>query len=116
MIWFPATHWTGLALRLVMVAVCLLPFPGVRAVAGVLAVPASAPLPTAPVNEEDESEREESEARAADPRAERPFHKSHPFCYLIPVERSAARPDRSALSRPTAADPFRNGLGSHYRC
>jgi hypothetical protein len=121
---FRSTSLVGLTLRLVMVAACVLPLLSPRQVAAAFAfLPVSAAplghLPAAPVNEEDENERGSSEERTADPRGERrpdrPRLAEDRFAIVYPARTPSARAPLPP-SRPTAEDPFRNGLGSHYRC
>jgi hypothetical protein len=117
----------GAAIRLLMLAACLVPFTSPRAAAAALALapPPAAPLP-APADgpaeseqaPEDDTEREEQAggskhaARAAHPAAGRPSAPSagHAFPTRSPTISAPAEFPR------VAADPFRNGLGSPYRC
>lgn len=105
----------GLALRLLLVAACVLPFSGVASAAPLRSIAPAGNSPTAPVGPQDEREEEQvSEERAA----QKP-HDRHPGPFatssLLPVLRPV-RPSPSGPSRPTAADPFRNGLGTPFRC
>jgi hypothetical protein len=104
----------GLALRLLLAAACVLPFTGVSAAAAFLAPTPGSTAPVVPVGEEDEREKDEAAKGAAaqerQARATRPGYRP-----LRPVPRPVSGPT-SGPSRPTAADPFRNGLGTPFRC
>lgn len=106
---------TGLALRLLLAVGCVLPFTGVAAAVvyfPALAAPGNAG--PAPVNEEDErGGEEEVQLRAAHDRRDPPAGPGAGARLPVPklVFRSPSGP-----SRPTAADPFNNGLGTHFRC
>lgn len=112
------TRWMA-ALRLLVAVGCLVPFVGPRQVVaafGVTPVLPPAPLPFAPVNEEDESQREESAKEVAHLRPDRHVgHRAARDRLSTADPRGAARA-RNPVSRPAPADPFRNGLGAHYRC
>jgi hypothetical protein len=110
--------------RWLMLLACLVPFTSPRQASAALAPSPNAPVvPAAPVSsgEEDETERAENErseegsqakARAAQHRADRlpapfvriAFPTTAPVCAL------------TSVTCPSPADPFRNGLGSPYRC
>lgn len=109
-----------LTLRFLMIAVCALPLPGQWAIAGALPpAPASAPipfgqLPTAPQSEE-ENERSEEVKNRVGHRAE---HRPDPP-RIAPKPASANSITTVHFNSrvcPSPADPFRNGLGSPYRC
>jgi hypothetical protein len=118
----------GLVLRLVMVAACVVPLVGPRKLAATVGLPPlpacpACPLPVAPVapvGEEEESQRqEEAKERAANPRADRQPSRPRFSSDRHPVATYSAQAittTRSSHSPPAPADPFRNGLGSPYRC
>src|SRR5262245_25937479 len=110
-------HLTTLALRFVMIAVCAVPFTGLRAYATALQAPAPAgQFPTSPVSsEEEENERTEDAKQRVGHRAE---HRPDPprFVSQFPVAASASPVRITSHACPAPADPFRNGLGSPYRC
>ena len=112
----------GAIVRFLMLAVCLVPFTSARQAAAALApyVPAApgGPLNEAPVpvSEEDDERETGSKERLAAQAKHRPAtrervgsstgaHTAHPS-RLSPV----------CTKPPVAVDPFRNGLGSPYRC
>lgn len=103
-------------LRLLVVASCVLPLAGVSTATA--SNPLLLPAPVFPANEEDETERQEtSEEQVADPRLVRmpsqlPPSKSWLRATVPPksISHSASR------HGPTRVDPFRNGLGTPYRC
>lgn len=112
---FPRTPLTGLALRLLLAAACVMPFTSVAsAVVYFPALAAPGNAGPAPVSEEDEREEEEvAEGRAAHDRRA-PLDRPR-VGTTLPVVRGKLRPF-SGPARPTAADPFNNGLGTHFRC
>jgi hypothetical protein len=78
-------------------------------------------LPAAPLNEEDETEREEdAKARESlargDRRAELSRHGSSRAGLHASPKQHLIDLTRFTSLRPTAADPFRNGLGTPFRC
>jgi hypothetical protein len=89
------------------------------AVCPVLSAPAGASA-AAPVSEtENEEEEKTAEVRSAvewvaPPRADRRSVEPAP-AYLAFLPPARPVPSPSKLLRPTAADPFANGLGSPYR-
>lgn len=101
-------------LRLVLAVACLFPLGGPRAYAGFVTL---APAERAPFEEEDENERTDPEQRDVELRLER-RHESKPSGTGVrlapPNHRVAAQ--HSLPIRTTAEDPFRNGLGTPYRC
>ncbi|MBX9580062.1 MAG: hypothetical protein K2X87_07100 [Gemmataceae bacterium] len=113
-------HLLGLVLRLFLVAGCVPPLAGAPAAVAGLTPPAPVgQSPAAPVNEEEDgNERDEA---AKKPEAvqwtDRRPDRHPPTLGRLPFA-STARADHPStrLARPTAADPFRNGLGSPYRC
>jgi hypothetical protein len=108
-----------LTLRFLMIAVCALPLAGLRQVAAALPPgPVPAPigqLPTAPLSEEEENERAEEVKNRVGQRAE---HRPDPprTAPRLPAATSAATARAISSGCPSPADPFRNGLGSPYRC
>ena len=111
----------GAIVRFLMLSVCLVPITSTQQAACVLAphVPLTPGGPVneapAPVNEDDERETDVKERLSAHakhrpaPRTQvgslPPVHASHP-----------SRLSDVCTSPPAAVDPFRNGLGSPYRC
>src|SRR5262245_38325644 len=121
----PRTRLLELTLRFLMIAVCALPWPGLRALAGTLpsapvSAPVSAPspvgqLPTAPVSEEEENERAEDAKHRAGQRVE--YRPDPPrIAPQLPAATSIATTRVTSSDCPSPADPFRNGLGTPYRC
>ncbi|MBX9626005.1 MAG: hypothetical protein K2X82_19565 [Gemmataceae bacterium] len=111
-----ATHLFGLVLRLLLVAGCVLL---AGAPAATASVGLATPAPAGPVNEEeDETPRDEAaKPGEADPRSDRRPVRLPPLLGRLPFAATApAGHPSTALARPTAADPFRNGLGSPFRC
>jgi hypothetical protein len=123
---FRSTSLAGWALRLLLVAVCAIPFANPRRLATALYIPPSTvalggQLPSAPVpaSEEDEIERHgEVRSREASGRSER--RQGEPRTNLTrglaSLRQRLARQSHFSHLRPTAADPFRNGLGTPFRC
>jgi hypothetical protein len=112
------TH-LGFVIRLLMLAVCLVPFTNIRQVGAILALKPVAPAQTAPMSQEDDSEREEQPGgreRASHLRLEGQLPDEQLLYVLPPVLIAGASTIRSARRAPSPLDPFRNGLGSPYRC
>ena len=118
----------GAIIRTLMLAACVVPFTSTQQAAGALApyvpsVPVSTgDAPTAPADEEDD-ERETEDGKEGDPSAPRhrlPVRERAAPLPLSPAFATHGEPGRhSAHARPTPpdpADPFRNGLGTPYRC
>ena len=109
-----------LTLRLLVAVGCLVPFSGARAIASALgfAPPATALVgqhPSTPGNEEEETERAESAKEAisrTDRRSDRPDSPGRVFTVTPFGKPLAVHP----IPCPAPLDPFRNGLGSPYRC
>ncbi|MBA4066091.1 MAG: hypothetical protein C0501_20705 [Isosphaera sp.] len=117
----------GAVVRLLMLSACLVPFTSPRQASAALALapPPAAPIPApadGPVEHEsipeDDTEREEQAknrqaARGAHPA---PGGPSAPGAGpAFPTISPTLLPPPAAPPR-VAADPFRNGLGSPYRC
>ncbi|VTS01893.1 unnamed protein product [Gemmata massiliana] len=110
----------GAIFRTFMLIVCLVPFTSAQQAAGALApilpvVPVGG-LPVTPVNEEDDEREVDGKERVSSP-------SRHYSPVREPVERFTPghTPYRSHLTRvravpPVSEDPFRNGLGTPYRC
>lgn len=112
----------GAIVRFLMLAVCLVPFTSARQTLAILA-PQVSPTPGGPTNEAPIPGGEEDDERETDAKERVVAQAKH---------RSAAREQIGCLPRahaahfvhlsdvrttpPVAADPFRNGLGSPYRC
>lgn len=103
-------------LQLVMAASCLLPLTNPRALASLSKTSDSGTMPNRPIQEEDESERSDAEQRDAELRVDRRFdHRStNRQLENIPLAGSFRKVHRGSLE--SRQDPFRNGLGTHYRC
>jgi hypothetical protein len=114
---FTHTHLLGLVLRLVMVAVCVLPFASPRQVANAFGFPPPvfAQSPTTPVGEEEENERtEDAKGRVGHQVQYRPAPPK--LLDRLPQLPPTASRAASVRECPSPLDPFRNGLGSPYRC
>ncbi len=110
----------GAIFRTFMLIACLVPFTSAQQAAGALApilpvVPVGN-APVAPVNEEDDEREVDGKERVSSP-------SRHYSPVREPVERFAPAhaSNRSHLTRaravpPVSEDPFRNGLGTPYRC
>lgn len=114
----------GLILRLLLAVGSVLCFAAPRQLAqgfGVPPAPFTGQLPTAPPNEEDESGREggakeAAKESAADPRHGRRTDRPPPRAGFLPADRDRRARPHSPVAYPSRADPFRNGLGTPYRC
>jgi hypothetical protein len=112
------TH-LGFVVRLLMLAACLVPFTNIRQVGAILALKSVVPTQTAPMSQEDDSEREEQPSgreRAAHLRVEGQSLDEQLLYVLPPILTAGSSVARSARPAPSPLDPFRNGLGSPYRC
>ena len=112
----------GAIVRLLMLAACLLPFASARQAAAALA-PVVPLAPVAPPGESPPPPSEEDDERETDAKERPSAQAKHrpPVRELIDrlPPAHAARPTSAPRIRttpPVAADPFRNGLGSPYRC
>ena len=111
----------GAIVRFLMLAACLVPFTSARQAMGTLAphVPLTPGGPTnetpAPVSEDDERATDAKERLAAQSK-----HRVAARIQVASLPRAhAAHPSRLSsvcTTPPVAADPFRNGLGTPYRC
>ena len=111
----------GAIVRFLMLAVCLMPFTSIRQAAGALAphVPLTLGGPVneapAPVSEEDDERETDGKQRPTAPAKHRPAAREQTAS--LPRVHTALTSRPSCERRtPRAADPFRNGLGSPYRC
>lgn len=112
----------GAIIRTLMLVVCLAPFASVQQAAGALApyfprtLAPAGESPAAPTSEEDdERENDGKERHSTAPRHRAPTREL--LIWLPP----AVAPHRTHVTRPrtsppVAVDPFRNGLGTPYRC
>lgn len=108
----------SLLFRLLLAVGCALPFSTPSALASIV-VP-SAPDTGTP-QEEDEREKESEKEQEEDAKNRTPDRRPgvapltarHAVRHHIPPSNHSGR---DPAARPTAADPFRNGLGSPYRC
>ena len=112
----------GVIVRFLMLLACLVPFTSSRQAQGALApyVPVAPLAPEreapAPAGEEDDERETDGKERLAAPARHRPpardlvarLSASHPT--------SDARASRVRTTPAFLVDPFRNGLGTHYRC
>lgn len=109
----------GVILRLVMLALCLVPFTSPRQASAAFApTPAGPVAPEAPGQEEDGGREEEVDAgkgRVAESRAARRTLLVRSVTRLLPAQLPGHFSVCIARS-PAPLDPFRNGLGSPYRC
>ncbi len=109
----------GAIVRFLMIVTCLVPFTNVRQATGVLApllaLALAAPDSEAPGEEDDERETDTKERLAAEAKHRPPARER---TGTLPSARDAHRPlpSRPLTTPPVAADPFRNGLGTPYRC
>jgi hypothetical protein len=99
-----------------MLLVCLVPFTSARQAISAFAHGGPVQEAPAPVSQEDD-ERETDSKERLNAQAK---HRSHAREYVGSLPRAhASRPTCRSSARtkpPVAADPFRNGLGSPYRC
>jgi hypothetical protein len=111
----------GAFVRFLMLIACLVPFTSTRQA---LALAPFVPLtPLAPTNEAPTPAPEEDDERETDGKERFPAQAKYrlPIRELIdqlPQTHASHRrfPPRARTTPPVAADPFRNGLGSPYRC
>lgn len=108
----------GAIVRLIMLAACLVPFTNIRQVGAVLAFKPALPVQTAPQPQEDDSEREEevSKLRVSNLRLEKQLPDDQLLYTLPPILSLGPPAGWATCSAPSPLDPFRNGLGSPYRC
>lgn len=110
----------GAIVRLLMLVACLVPFTSPRQASAAFA-PSSAALPAPveserPQEETDTQRLEEEVAVKAGVRAVQPRTDSPPGSLTFAFPNLAPFSRLSAVSTPVRVDPFRNGLGSPYRC
>lgn len=107
--------------RMVMILLCLVPFSNVRQMSGALAVYIPT-MPAAPMNESPAPVSEEDDERETAGVKERLVsqarHRSAFHMTLLPLYGHSLPSLASTVHRSTPfdADPFRNGLGTPYRC
>lgn len=119
MIRLSGTNPIARLLRLLVAVSCIVPCAALRAsFAPVGSVSAPAPAPQAPLNEEDETERQVlSEVLAAESRRVRlPEQIPTATRCLARTHTANAHRQLSVRDGPRPEDPFRNGLGTPYRC
>ena len=111
----------GALVRFLMLAACLVPFTSARQ--AMTLAPFVPFTPLAPTNEAPTPAPEEDDERETDVKERLSAQSKHrpPFRQLIdqfPNAHASHRrfPPRVCTTPPVAADPFRNGLGSPYRC
>ena len=111
----------GAIIRTLMLVVCLAPFASVQQAAGALApyfprtLAPTGEAPAAPTSEEDDERETDGTERHATARHRAPAREV--LIWLPPaVAPQHPHVTRPRTSPPVAADPFRNGLGTHYRC
>jgi hypothetical protein len=108
--------------RLLMLLACLVPFTSTRQAVAAFALPTPAELPITPApdprQQEEENEREEADGKEPARGSGRAEHHPPPPHHTRP-RRPTTRRTHALLNRadiPYPADPFRNGLGTPYRC
>lgn len=112
----------GAIVRFLMLVVCLVPFTSTRQVEIALApyVPLAPVLPVSeapsPVNEEDDERETDGKERLAAQAKHRPPVREQIGSLPGPHTAHPSHPSPVRTTPPVAADPFRNGLGSPYRC
>ena len=118
----------GAIFRSLALFACLVPFTSAQRASVALApflpvVPAPAGEPSGPPVSKEEDEREEREEREETPEKQR--HAPLPRSVAPAREQTATLPapvtplihlKKPRSAPPSAADPFRNGLGTPYRC
>jgi hypothetical protein len=110
---------SGLIVRLLMLSACLVPFTSARQAGALFALAPTAPVPNAPTPQEDDAEREEEsngkeKQKASRPRLEHRAGSGHHLDRVPPIACLCLPKKPTLISHPL--DPFRNGLGSPYRC
>jgi len=108
----------GILIRLFMLVACAVPIGNLRQAGSLLAFAPVASSPVLPPSQEDDNERSEESGknRSAQPRLDPPKNPPAPAQRLVHL--NASRPLQS-IAPPAGAlsvDPFRNGLGTPYRC
>ena len=112
----------GAIIRVLMLLLCVVPFASARQ-AGSAFAPILPRLPLAPVSgapapveEEDERETSERQERLHANSRQRAFSRTWVGNQLIKRHPLSAPQVSARPAAPFDADPFRNGLGSPYRC
>ena len=109
----------GAIVRFLMILLCAVPFTsvqqaGIALAPGVPFAPSGQAPTSAPTNEEDDERESAGSSRLCDP-AKRPLVRERTDCLsAVHTSHLFLLPPRT--TPPVAADPFRNGLGSPYRC
>jgi hypothetical protein len=113
----------GAIVRCLMVLLCLVPFLSAQQMSQAFAhsLPSAPLVPLseapAPVNEEDDERATEVKERlAAQSRHRAPLRHQIGSLPRAHVACHSPRSSDSRLPSPSDPDPFRNGLGSPYRC
>ena len=108
----------GAIVRFLMLAACLVPFTNTRQAVGAFAplVPLApaAPASEAPVGGEDDERETDVKGRLATAGRHRP--PARELTGTLPPAHALNLPSRVRPTPPVPADPFRNGLGTPYRC
>jgi hypothetical protein len=100
---------TRVIVRFLVVLLCAAPLAGAQQAAAALAPPDQTP-----VGEEDDERETGAKEHAPAPTKHRPPARACPNRLLPPSPSPLS--SRARTTPPVAADPFRNGLGSPYRC
>jgi hypothetical protein len=106
----------GATLRILALLLCLVPLASARPAGGASA-PQLPAVPAAPENEAPAPPNKEDDERETADAKERPLAHSRQQIDMLPLplaSRTSPAPGRPSSLRD--ADPFRNGLGSPYRC
>ena len=110
----------GAIVCFLMLAACLVPFTNTRQAAGALApfVPLAPATPASEAagGEEDDAREADAKERLGAQAKHRPLVRE--LIDTLPPAHAAHLPftSRVRATPPVAADPFRNGLGTPYRC
>ena len=106
----------GAIVRFLMLLVCLVPFTSARQAVSAFTPGGPVHEAPAPISQEDDERETDSKERLT----AQAKHRSHVREHVGNLPRShASHPSRLSSVRttpPVAADPFRNGLGTPYRC
>ena len=109
----------GAIVRFLMLAGCLVPFTNTRQAAGAFApmVPLAPGTATeAPGGEEDDERETDAKDHLTAPSRHRPPVRELTDVLPPCCNAHLNSPSRVRATPPVAADPFRNGLGTPYRC